>query len=352
MLNEEQSAGIQHSHSTTNIHFGSDAFLAHDKPFVDTAVTMFARLLCIFLFASTVSAGEVVRAGRWEFHSSFWMSLHQTLMHDASTSKARDTAGLTPGERTAWEAAVVAYRQAAGKGAITFSRPMERLQDALSQVADNAVNAPIDDPLAGVIRAAAPIYRAHWWTADDAANRFFIRYASAMLSDAGEELAREHEAIYHEKMPQSIRVDITPYAEPFGAYSLFLIDAGYITTMSCRDSGYQGLASLEMLLHEASHSIVDANNSTVSKAIAAAGKKLNIKPPGDLWHAILFATSGELTRRALLIRGVRDYKPSTEDMFTRVWPKYREPIETYWYPYLSGKGTIEEAIEKVVAAIH
>lgn len=49
--------------------------------------------------------------------------------------------------------------------------------------------------------------------------------------------------------------------------------------------------------------------------------------------------------------GVAAFTPSSEDLFTRVWPKYRQPIETFWYPYLSGTGTLEEAIEKIVAAV-
>ena len=56
--------------------------------------TMVARLLCIILLAGGVRAAEVTRAGRWELHSSYWMSLHQTLMRDASSRTARG--GWTP----------------------------------------------------------------------------------------------------------------------------------------------------------------------------------------------------------------------------------------------------------------
>ena len=304
----------------------------------------------MMLFATSASAAEVTRVGRWELHSSFWMNLHQTLMYDATTGAARDISALSPEERTAWETVVAAYRQAGGTGNITFARPMMITQDELTQVADDAVNAAISGPLADAIRQAAPVYRSHWWPLDDAANRFFLTYAGAMLRDAGEELAQAHEAVYREKFPKSIRVDIAAYAGPFGAYSHHLQDGGFVITMSSRDPGYQGLAALEMLLHESSHSIVSPRRGTVSKAIVAAATKLGVEPPRDLWHAILFGTSSELTRRALAKRGANAYQPSSQDMFTRVWPKYREPIETLWYPYLSGSGTLEEAIEKIVAA--
>jgi hypothetical protein len=31
--------------------------------------------------------------------------------------------------------------------------------------------------------------------------------------------------------------------------------------------------------------------------------------------------------------------------------EYREPIEKHWIAYLNGQGTLEDAIDKVVAAI-
>ena len=76
-----------------------------------------------------------------------------------------------------------------------------------------------------------------------------------------------------------------------------------------------------------------------------------VEVPRDLWHAIIFATSSELTRRALLARGVPDYVPSSIDLFTRAWPRYREPVEKNWLPYLDGQGTLEDAIDHIVAAI-
>ena len=310
------------------------------------------RLLSILLFASVVHAGEVTRVGMWELHSSFWMNLHQTLMHDASTSTARDLSALTPEEKTAWTAAVAAYRAAAeGKGNITFVRELQIMQDELSQVADGALNAGIDGPLADAVKQAAPVYRKHWWTDDDRANRFFMGYAAAMLRDAGDELARQHETVYREKFPETIRLDITAHAGRFGAYTIWLRNAKDITTMSSRDPGYQGHAALEMILHESSHTIVNPRNRSLAAAIAASSKRLGIEPPPDLWHAILFGTTSELAVRALKKRGVTNYVPSSQDLFTRVWPQYRAAIETHWYPYLEGKGTLEEAVDKIVAAV-
>lgn len=312
------------------------------------------RLTAAIVFiicALTAESSEIVRVAPWELHSSFWMSLHQTLIADATASSPRELAALSTEEQTAWNDGVAAYRTAGGDGDITFAKPMMIANDAISQVADDATEPLIDSPLADALKRAAPVYRKYWWTSDDQANRFFIRYAAAMLHQAGEELVHAHESVYRTAWPQLIRAYIAPYAGPYGAYTMTGRSGGVITTISCHDSGYQGFRAVEMLLHESSHAIVGPLNGTVAASISAAAKQRGIEPPRNLWHALIFATSGELTREYLAERGVTNFIPSSDDLFTRVWPAYREPIEKYWYPYLNGQGTLEEAIDKVVSAI-
>src|SRR4029450_8411692 len=84
------------------------------------------------------SAGEVVQAGPWELHSSFWMSLHQTLIADAMSSPPRSRPELSAEELAAWTDAVSAYRTAGGRGDMTFATPMVITTDGLTQVADEA----------------------------------------------------------------------------------------------------------------------------------------------------------------------------------------------------------------------
>lgn len=310
---------------------------------------MVTRFVFLLLMATGAQGAEVSRAARWELHNSFWMNLHQTLMHDAAAKTARDTGALSAEQRSAWESAVAAYRETGGSGNLTFARPMVVAQDELTQLADDAVNGGLlRGPLAEALRQAAPVYRAHWWTSDQAANRFYIAYAAAMLRDAGEELALAHEVVYREKMPPSIRVDVAAHAGAFGAYSHWLRNGGFTVTVSSRDSGNHGVAALEIVLHESSHAMVSPRQGTVAKAIADASAAAGIEPPRDLWHAILFATSSELTKRALRARGVDEYVPFSEDLLTRAWPQYRRGIESFWYPYLSGEGTLEQAVANMV----
>lgn len=314
-------------------------------------LTPLALLTFWLASALTAHAAEVVSVPPWELHSSFWMSLHQRLIEDAMRPTPPALTELLPDEQAAWREAVEAYRTAGGRGDMTFAKPMLITNDALSQVADDAVEPLIDSPLKDALLRAAPVYRRHGWAADDRANRFFIGYAAGLLREAGATLVREHEAVYRTAWPTRVRAYITPAAGPFGAYTNTGRAGGVITTMSCRDAGYQGLHALEMLLHESSHATVNPNNGTVPAAIAASAKAHGVEVPRDLWHALLFATSSELTRRLLAERGVTDFVPSSEDLFTRVWPEYRAPVWQHWMAYLGGAGTLEEAIDKIVAAL-
>jgi len=301
----------------------------------------------LLLFAVNAKAQEVVRVPPWELHNSFWMSLHQTLIADATRPTPRELGTLSVAEQAAWNDAVKAYRTAGGQGDMSFARPMIITNDGLTQIADDATEPIIDAPLADALKRAAPVYRVHWWAADRKANQFFIAYAAAMLREAGEELIRAHEAVYRTAWPKRVLVYISPYAGQFGAYTMTGRAGGVITTMSSRDSGYQGLRSLEMLLHESSHAVVAPTTGTVGAAISAAQKNQGHDAPRDLWHAILFTTSGELTRRLLAERGATQYVPMSDSVFT----KYREPIQKHWIPYLNGQGTLEDAIAKVLSAI-
>jgi hypothetical protein len=307
-------------------------------------------VLLASLAVTSVSAADIVQVKPWELHSSFWMSLHQTLIADAMREAPRPLPDLSTEEKNAWDQAVTAYRTAGGRGDMTFADPMIFTTDGLARVDDEGQGTPGDVPLKGALTQAASIYRQHWWTADDRSNRFFIAVAAALLREGGDTLVRAHETIYRTKWPERIRVYITPWGGPFGGYTINQ-PAGPITTMASREEGYQGMRALEMLLHESSHAVVNPNNGTVAAAIRSASRQRGIPIPPSLWHAILFTTSGELARRFLADHGVTKFVPSSDELFARAWPQFRDPIVKNWIPYLEGHGTLEEAIDKVVAAI-
>jgi hypothetical protein len=313
-------------------------------------MTRIAIAATLLLVTADLRAAEVTRAGPYAFHSSFWINLHETLMEQAAAKEAPDLGGLPERDAEAWRAALDVYRKNKSGWNITFDRPMAIMHDVLTQVADDAAAPALREPLGAALLQAAPVYRRHFWPADDRANRFWIGYAAAMVRDAGEELARGHAKAYGAPWPEAVRVDVAAHAGPFGAYTMMGQLAGVHETIASRVSGNGGLAALEVVVHEASHALVSPAQGRVAEAIQKHADRLGIEPPPDLWHAILFATSSELTRRALRERGVEGYTPTVYDLYARVWPRYREPIEKYWLGYLDGGLGFDEAIGKIVEA--
>lgn len=303
------------------------------------------------LVSLEASAAEVTRVGPYAFHSSFWINLHETLMHCATTPC--DPAGLSPNERAAWDEAVETYRktwQDGGRGSITFVRPMAITHDVVTTLTDDETAPELREPLGPALVKAAPIYRRHLWDGDDRANRFWLATASAIVADAGLELAEAHARAYGIPWPESVRVDASAHAGQFGAYTMMGELAGVHATIATRDPGNRCLSALESVVHETSHALVGPRHGPVAEAIRKHAERLGIEPPPDLWHAILFATSSELTRRALDSRGITDYTPFVHDLYRRVWPLYEKPVQSFWIDHLDGELTLDDAIGRIVEA--
>ena len=101
-------------------------------------------------------------------------------------------------------------------------------------------------------------------------------------------------------------------------------------TISSTDPAYQGLASLEMLFHESSHSPV----SDLFQRVRHAASEQKVSVPPQLWHGVLSHTAGELTRRELEAHGIA-YTP------------YARPG---LYTNLCGAGCREKIAEQLDAA--
>ena len=297
--------------------------------------------------ASQATAPAATQVGRYRLQSNAWVNLHQRLMSEARFGTA-PPARLAGDDLAAWKNNVTAYATFLGKRHPIFDAGLIAINDALAATTGAVLPDSIPKPAAAVLTAAMPLYRAAQWDQDDRANRFFIAVASPMLASAAEELAEAHARVYGVPFPTRILVDVSPLAWEFGAYTVGEGESAHVV-MTSTEPGYQGFAALEMLMHEPSHAIVgDAPPAAIGSDLARATKETSIRPYASLWHAILFYTSGELTRRALAERGVRDYQPVILGMYERGFRDYRKALETHWQAYLDGKVERYEAIKQIL----
>lgn len=278
---------------------------------------------------------------RWHLQSNFWVNLHQRLMVEARF-------GPVSSADAAWKGAVDAYRTFLGKRSPIEDDELKAMNAALSSTTSAKLPPSIPHAAAAALDAAAPLYRAKQWSDDDRINRFWISVAEPLLASAGEELVAAHEKVYGKPFPKRIVVDVASFGWEFGAYTVPLGDGAHVVIQSQDNPGGEGFYALESLLHEASHVVVDSHSGAIGEDIVRVTRETGIRPYSNLWHAILFYTSGELTRRALDRRGIHDYKPIVLQMYDRGFRGFRQSLETHWQAYLDGKESREAAIRAIV----
>jgi len=209
-----------------------------------------------------------------------------------------------------------------------------------------------------VLEQAAPIYRAQWWNEHDRRNREWIAGVAPLVERMGGPLSQDIARVYQSRWPhEPIPVDVVFYGGPFGAYTS--LEPTHIT-VSSSDPRNQGMSAFEILFHESSHALATSVQDGITKACHARG----IPIPRDLWHALLFYTTGELVRRAAVqgelraagsapSSAVAPYTPYAKrnGLYSRGWQDYERVLEGYWQPYLDGKADFDHAISAVVAGL-
>ena len=304
----------------------------------------------------------------FELHSGFWINLHHTLYHQAR--QRRDANAGPPEslpltrrskvEQVSWDTAVSYYASNYADKDLLFSTELILLKnqledfegcDELSGVKHKTCDAGLPPKLTKVLEEAAPVYRAHEWPEHDRANRKWIASVAPLVRDRGLSLAERLADIYQTRWPKDrIRVDVSAFANWAGAYTTL---EPLRVTISSTDPRNQGSAGLEILFHEASHGIAEP----VELAINRECRQRDKPTPRDLWHALLFYTTGEVIKPVMdAQRGGssdREYTPYAvrERLYERGWDQYLKLLTRFWQPYLEGKSTFDDAIARMVSAL-
>jgi len=301
----------------------------------------------------------------FEFHSGFWLNLHHTLYHQArqqrsTSSSAPVLTNLTPAEQKTWDAAVAFYVQTYAGKDLLFSLDLVLIKNQLGDfetcedlagLKKKTCDAGLPKRLTEALNSAAPIYRAHLWSEHDRANRKWIAVVAPLVRRSGVDLSHRLAEIYQTDWPRErIRVDVTAFANASGAYTT--LDPLRVT-LSSTDPRNQGPESLEILFHEASHGISDS----VQDAIMRECRQRDKPVPRDLWHALLFYTTGEVIRPVLIASDQNaprtGYVPYAvrEGLYKRGWQDYLRVLNDFWQPYLDGKTSFDDSIAHMVSAL-
>jgi len=331
------------------------------------ALTRIVLLLAVgFGIPANVSAQGDSSLPVFEFHSGFWLNLHHTLYYQARQQRAPGSsavalmANLSPTEQKAWDSAVAYYQDAYGSKDLLFSLEMILIKnqigdfetcDDLSGLKKKTCDAGLPKKLTDALTAAAPVYRSHLWAEHDRTNRRWISAVAPLVRRSGVNLSHRLAEIYQTDWPKErIRVDVAVYANSSGAYTT--LDPLRVT-VSSTDARNQGPEALEILFHEASHGISD----NVQNAILRECRQRDKPVPRDLWHALLFYTTGEVIRPTIFSSesgSVKEgYVPYAvrEGLYKRGWEDYLRVLTQFWQPYLDGRESFDDAIAHMVSAL-
>lgn len=324
-------------------------------------------LACVAFLAPITTSGTKIRKARqplpqssrtvplFDFHSNFWVNLHQILLHEAllragksdrrlQSSTPLSALHMSKGDEDKWNAAVSFYATHFQTRREVFSDELIQINDTLAKQADDGAKlnpTGLQSDLVVVLRSAAPIYRKYWWPAHSQSDLNWTASQRERVRDLGPKLAAVMTRDLHQPWPSvPIRVDVCYYVSEIGhAYTTVLPPH---TTYSSSDPTHQGLTGFELLFHEASHTFADVMRNALS-----AGCRAQHKNCGDLWRATLFYTSGVDLRRLLPATEQASFTPYAYkyDVYRDGWVEFRHVLETDWKAYLDGKMPFESAIQ-------
>lgn len=327
--------------------------------------------LGMLLLAPRASLGEAPAPGRAPVlttpHFAFYSDL-ETNLNDALIAAGVARNGKKPelfhsGDEAACFEKLPASARAAWDGAVDYyakiispARWSDRQQFLLRvQLAGfddelkDAGDRQFADIAGGFRAAASPAYEACRWPAQDAKNRRWIEGLKPRLAEDEAKVASRLEQLYRKRwngLP--LPVDIVETVDWSGANTIFRDPAGGHILIS---SSNPDSAALEVVFHEASHLLM-RRNDPLPQALDSAAKAADFRLPGDLWHVVLFYTTGEAVRHILDDGGQPAYTPMLYGIFDRGgWVGYRAALESAWRPYVDGRRDLSQAAAGLVKAL-
>jgi len=295
----------------------------------------------------------LVAAAIFTFHNNFWVNLQQCLHAEAGRRAAGvqtqfAPASLGEAERAAWDGALAQYAEVARRDLLRDAG-LVAINDALSQVEAQMLPAGLDPTVALALTRAAPVYRARLWPQHRQTNEAWTAVMKPLVDRHGPALTAALAKAYHTTWPDApILVDVTTEAGPFGGYTTDATSGTYAahSTIASVGQGSEGDMGVETIFHEASHAV----DGAIVRMIADESARQQRRTPRNLWHGVIFYTTGELVRRELGKVGDAHYMPYAYrfNVYDKGMTVDRAALEHDWQPWLDGKVPFEEALRNLV----
>jgi hypothetical protein len=284
--------------------------------------------------------------------------LYAQATHDEGAGKVRKIrlrpedqarlAALASEEGTIWSAAVSYYARHYSQRDLLFDDHMVAIGHALSALEDRPLDGEaIPQELRQVLARAAPIYRKHWWPDHQEANLAWRDRLEPLLAAHGNSIRDRLIRLFAVPWPAApIPVDLIIYANWAGAYTSLGPTRIAVATS---DPHNQGVAALEIMMHESAHGMMTPLRDNLQHIVAAELARPGARAAAirrDLWHELLFYIVGRAVAEA-----VPNYVPYADrnELWKYAWPgPDRYLIEKNLTPYFDGASTLDKALSALV----
>lgn len=298
---------------------------------------------------------KIGKSQKFSFHSNFWVNLHHFLYQQAKNQQVvkqyaaperEILAYLNAQDKTVYEQTIAYYKKSMINHPLTFNNYLINTKSLFIQNKSTKKLRPkgLDQSLLEVLNKFAPVYKKHFWPLHHQGNLKIIQTYLPMIQKFENEVFHLISKWAQNSWPeQKIRVDVSKFVNWAGAYTT---NKPTIVTVSSVDKRHQGSLFLEILFHEAAHSIISGRRYAVATAIKKASKTLDKKVPRGLWHYILFYFAGKATQMQCKVEG----KPHRLYMQEHrlILPQNFVLLDKSFAPCFAGKTTFQEAITSVI----
>jgi hypothetical protein len=194
-----------------------------------------------------------------------------------------------------------------------------------------------------------PYFTKMYWVGIEKENNTWLAANRKNIERLETIIVPELERIYETKLPNAkVIIDLTSYASWAGAYS-FNDSFSHVIFSSSNASNKDDMG-LEVVFHETSHFLVDKLNAE----IATASKGGDIKKTINLWHNIIFYTTGAVMTKHYSAEG-RPFIPYYVHMkFEDKFPDFKTSVQacrSYWDSHIEQKTTLQTAVNQVVTEV-
>ena len=310
---------------------------------------------CLPLMAQykVASSTLLTESEHFEFHLSFWVNLHHTLMQNGKligTDREPKLDMLPSADQEKWRSAALFYKHNVPEDpldpkAIGFKSTIVTWDNP--EQAGNGLPTEMKQALV----SAAPVYRSLLWKKHAAVNeKLLMRLMPILRMSEGWMKSNLPQMMKASWPKQKVRVDLAVTGHWAPGYTTLKPD--HIMLLTGHPRIREELYALEILFHETAHLMKE----TFERDLYDSCRRAGMAPQQGLAHAILFYTTGEAMKKYWL-QNPR-YNQSTYQtyaerykLYVKTWPKIHPLLQKHWQGYLDGKLDYQIALTEIVGGL-